>query len=198
MVETSGLNRNPNDIRRHHKRNLIVVPDGLASDRKGHVLYQPSFVYRWVLNGVANIARPDDTIYLAPANTFGGARTEQEIGHEYLRDKVCCRVVSFLSPTGLYVDTRGNARLLRRYLEENDQWPLSSVVLIAYHIHMRRAYLVFKQEEFEISEKLDIVQELPKRFKNEPVVPRLWYYRFPIIHRIYEVLAYWVYRLQLK
>ena len=187
-----------NDGQTCHKRNLIVVPDGLAADLKGNVLCQPSFVYRCVLDGVADIAKVDDTIYLAPANAFGGSETEQEVGHEYLQDQVSCRIISFPSPTGLYIDTRGNARLLRRYLKENNQWPLSNIILIAYHIHMRRAYLIFKQEEFAISERLDIGRKLPKSLKSAPIVKRLWYYRFPIVHRIYEVLAYCLYRLKLK
>ena len=168
-------------------RSVIVVPDGLAADPQGRALGEPSFAYRWVLDWViANLAAGDQVL-LAPANRFGGAVSEQESGRRYLLDRgVVAPIVCFETETGSYIDTRGNARLLRRHLEENGRWPLASATLVSYLRHLPRARLVFEQEGFTFA---SCVAVPPPRFEAEPIVRRLWYYRVPIVHRLYEAGA---------
>lgn len=169
----------------------IVVPDGLAADQSGRALPQPSFVYRAVLDWTAQHARPDDRIYLAPANRFGGHVTEQEAGQRYLEPRTAATIVTCPSPDpgegdSAYINTRGNARLLRRWLESREEWPLPEVQLVAYRRHLRRASLSFAQEGFLLAHTHAVPLASPA---SEPIVGRLWYYRYPAAHRGYETLA---------
>ncbi len=164
---------------------VVVVPDGLAA-RDGKALAEPSFVYRAVLDAV--LARPqDDVILLAPANAFGGPLTEEEAGERYLRARG--RTGAILRPPqveGGYVDTRGNARHLREWLQARQTWPLPRARLLVAERHARRALLCFRREGFGFDGVEMIKYEIPA---GEGVVPRLWYYRWPLAHRLYECLA---------
>lgn len=164
---------------------IVIVPDGLAA-QNGKTLAEPSFVYRAVLD--AALARPaDDVILLAPANTFGGPLTEEEAAKRYLRAKG--RSGPILHPPPVkdgYIDTRGNAHHLRQWLQARQQWPLSRAVLLVAARHSRRAQLCFRREGF----CFETVQSVPYSVPDgEGVVPRLWYYRWPVIHCLYELLA---------
>jgi hypothetical protein len=164
---------------------VVVVPDGLAADWKtGTVFPRPSFVFRAVLDYVA-AQFPSHSIYLAPANDFGCGVTEQAAGVSYLEP----RRVSCIAPSPFsdnYIDTRGNARYLRQYLERNALWPLPPIILVAAWHHARRAALCFKKEGFSIARLIAVPYNVPM---GEGIVPRLWYYRYPRAHRIYEFLA---------
>jgi uncharacterized SAM-binding protein YcdF (DUF218 family) len=150
----------------------------VASDR-------PSFVYRAVLNEVAQIY-PQSEIILAPANTFGGRLSEQEAGYRYLKKKGL-NAVFFPSLSGKYIDTRGNAHYLRMWLISQNRWPLEPVMLISARHHARRAKLCFKKEGFSIKKTIAVSYAIPG---NESIVPRLWYYKFPTVHILYEAAAY--------
>lgn len=164
---------------------VVVVPDGLAA-RDGETLAEPSFVYRAVLD--AALARPPrDVIVLAPANAFGGPLTEEEAAESYLRGRGWTGEI--LRPPrvpGGYVDTRGNARHLRAWLQARQAWPLPHARLLVAERHARRAQLCFAREGFRFA----AVQRVPYAIPDqEAVVPRLWYYRWPLIHALYESLA---------
>lgn len=163
----------------------MVVPDGLAA-ADGKTLPEPSFVYRAVLD--AALARPpEDVILLAPANSFGGPLTEEEAAERYLRAHG--RTGAILRPPpvrGGYIDTRGNARHLREWLQAQAAWPLPVATLLVAARHARRARLCFGREGF----RFQAVEAVPYAIaKGESVVPRLWYYRWPLIHAFYECLA---------
>lgn len=178
-------------------RNWVVVPDGLAADRDGSALPFPSSVYRAVLDRVAAIARTDDSIYLAPANTFGGEVAEQEAGRRYLSPLTRARVISVESDEPGYIDTRGNARILRRHLELTERWPLPAAALIAYCVHLPRAEASFHQEGFQFEEAVGAGPIVIDRADPaHRIVRRLWYYRYPWVHRAYEQLAMALTRLR--
>ena len=156
---------------------------------------QPSFVYRQVLDRLTQKVGPGDRILLAPANRFGGEVSEQEAARRYLvAHGLTVGVVCFEVDVGSYVDTRGNARLLRRHLEDTGQWPLERCVLVSYHRHLPRARIVFRQEGFAWESSLPV---RPERFLSEPIVARLWYYRTPALHALYELGARLLSRLRL-
>ena len=164
---------------------IVVVPDGLGA-KDGKTLAEPSFVYRAVLD--AALARPqDDVIILAPANAFGGPLTEEEAAERYLRARGWTGAILRQPPvTGGYVDTRGNARHLREWLQAHGAWPLPRAQLLVAERHARRARLCFDREGF----RFEAVQAVPYAVpESEGVVPRLWYYRHPAIHALYECLA---------
>lgn len=164
----------------------IVVPDGLAADDHGRPLPEPSFVYRAVLDWIAARVPPEDCIYLAPANRFGGGTTEQEAGRQYLEPITKAEIVAGPSRAPDYIDTRGNARLLRRELEAAGRWPLANAHLVSYTLHLPRALEVFVQEGFSVEQAHGVMlgDTVPS-----PIVGRLWYYRYPLIHRGYEAVA---------
>lgn len=152
----------------------------------GVTLSEPCFVYRAVLN--AALARPGgDTLLLAPANAFGGPLTEEGAAEQYLRAQG--RQGPILRPppvNGGYVDTRGNALHLRRWLQANGQWPLQRVRLMVARLHARRAELCFRKEGFVLQGVDAIGYEIPHQ---GGVPPRLWYYRWPLLHQLYEAAA---------
>ncbi len=165
-----------------YKKQFIVVPEGLSKDLK-----EPSFIYRHVLDVLCQLVTTDDHIYLAPGNSFGGIKTEHEAALDYLHSKGFYNVsATNTPPSSSYIDTRENAQLLKEYLMSTNQWPLSRAYLIVYSIHARRAKLVFHQAGFFLEDTIKIESRF---FPSEPIVPRLWYYRYPIFHRIYEILA---------
>jgi uncharacterized SAM-binding protein YcdF (DUF218 family) len=165
---------------------VVIVPDGLAA-KDGAALPQPSFAFRAVLD--AALARPaSDSLILAPANAFGGSKTEEEVAEDYLRahgwQGVLLRQPAVKDG---YVDTRGNAFHLRRWLQARGMWPLSHAVLMVTTAHAARAELCFAKEGFAFESIVRIPYLLPP---EEEVVPRLWYYRHPAFHRLYEAGAY--------
>jgi hypothetical protein len=166
---------------------VIIVPDGLAADESGRGTSRPSFVFRAVLDAVG--ARyADHAIFVAPANDFGGPLPEEEVGRLYLLQKGCKHVRApdrRAGGSGGYIDTRGNAVLLREWLEEQGLWPLGPCVLVAADLHSRRATLCFTAEGFSIAK----VEKISYRLERESIVPRLFYYRHPLLHRLYESVA---------
>lgn len=168
-------------------RPLVVVPEGLAKDALGRTLSEPSFVFRQVLDYVATIAATDSVVYLAPANRFGGAVHEQEAARDYLNARSdCLQIHCPVYASSGYVDTFGNALLLRRYLLDRRRWPPGPVDLICADIHSYRARYCFARSGFRIAR----VHRVPCRaFSNERIVDRLWYYRVRPLHMVYEILA---------
>jgi len=166
--------------------NIVVVPDGLAFDNiNNRPLNEPSFVYRKVLDQIVEIWGGQN-IYLAPANHFGNELSEQEVAESYLDARGVALICTPIFKTPPYIDTWGNAHMLKQYLENHGIWPLSSIILVVSSIHARRAIFVFGKNGFAIDQVISVPYDIPT---NAAIVPRLWYYRFPIIHQIYEILA---------
>ena len=175
-------------------KNFIVVPDGLATDNTEKNLPLPSFVYQRVLDWIVEHVQPQDVIYLAPANKFKGTVSEQSAAKQFLLQKISNKIVSFELNNTQYIDTRGNAIFLKQYLKSNNDWPLDKVILLSYYLHLPRASLVFHQEGFVF----DGVPVHHPLFHPENIVPRLWYYKYPFIHRVYEFTAYMLFFLKIK
>jgi uncharacterized SAM-binding protein YcdF (DUF218 family) len=165
---------------------VVVVPDGLAyDDANCEAIPKPSFVYKAVLDNLADSYTDGMKVLLAPANKFGCNQSEQEVAFHYLANR---GIPSICVPSSgsAYIDTRGNARLLRLWLIKNDLWPLSSIHLYSSTYHARRAKLCFAREGFLVDSLVIVNYKIPER---ESIVPRLRYYRHRIFHRFYEALA---------
>jgi hypothetical protein len=163
---------------------VIIVPDGLAANDKGHPLPIPSFVYRAVLDAAAQ--RKQARLLLAPANAFDTNTTEQEAGYYYLQDK---NIKAEFAPTPAgsdYIDTCQNASLLRQWLEEKGEWPLPPVTLLVAFRHAARATFCFRANGFTLNIIAPVIYTIPD---DEPIVGRLWYYRWPWVHEAYEFTA---------
>ena len=168
-------------------RPLVVVPEGLAKDARGRTLPEPSFLFRQVLDYVASIAATDSVVYLAPANRFGGDVHEQEAARDYLNARsdglrIHCPVYA----SSGYVDTFGNALLLRRYLLSRGRWPPGPIDLICADIHSYRARYCFARSGFIIARAHRVRCRVSS---SERIVGRLWYYRIRPLHMVYEVFA---------
>lgn len=173
---------------------IVIVPDGLSVNAHGETTNEPSFVYRSVLDWAVDHAN-GKKIYLAPANRFGGSTFEQDAGSAYLERKLIQSIAIPTPDDTHYVDTHGNALLLKKYLKSHRQWPLGPITLVSGKVHAKRAKLCFEYEGFEIANLVAVRYAIPKR---ERIVNRLFYYRYPALHRIYETLAYLRDRLRLS
>lgn len=168
-------------------KTYIVVPDGLAKDKYGKTLPEPSFVYRQVLDYLLKILNEDSVVYLAPANKFDGKLYEQETAYNYLKAKTQCNNIYYPVYNGYgYIDTYGNAYLLKKYLIGLNRWPLHTADLVCAKIHSYRAEYCFRKLGYKI-ERVHRVQY--RTNLNEEIVDRLWYYRFKPIHLFYEILS---------
>lgn len=167
-------------------RPIVVVPDGLAARGRPPVTVpEPGFVFRAVLDHVAERYR-DRTILLAPANDFGCGTTEQEVARLYLEERGLSRLEAPESPPIGYIDTRGNASVLRDDLAQQGRWPLGPITLVTAESHAARARLCFRREAYEIAE-LDAVGFT--RPRDELLPPRLWFHHYGWTHRLYELGA---------
>lgn len=165
---------------------IVIVPDGLAA-AGGKALAQPSFAYRAVLDAALQ-RPPQDILMLAPANRFGGTITEEEAAEVYLRARGRTGVILRPPPVagGAYVDTSGNARHLRIWLQQLQAWPLTRSRLLVAARHAPRALLCFRKEGFQFEGVDRVSYAIPPR---EEIVTRLCYYRWPLVHRLYEAAA---------
>lgn len=166
---------------------VIIVSEGLAASADGNTTDRPSHAYCAVLD-YARMHYGGARVYLAPANTFGGRSSEQQAGADYLRQQnFSGEVIAPPTPADCgYVDTRGNARLLRAYCETNGLAPLPPAVLLSGVHHRRRAAMCFRQEGFRIIRAIGVSYAANR---NAHYPRRLWYYRYPLAHRAYEAAA---------
>lgn len=161
----------------------IVIPEGIAATPDGTPCARPSFVYARVLDYAAGMCRPEDTVYLAPANVRP-CGTEHGLARTYLEKKnnrlnvVCPDLVP-----DEYIDTFGNARYLKKYLR--DDLTATEFALICAYLHAHRAAWCFRKAGYRIIR----VHRVYYRVSPEPICRRWWYYRYKPIHLVYELLA---------
>lgn len=168
------------------RRVAIVVPDGLrASPQRRIAIPEPSFAFRAVLDRTVS-AYSAARILLAPGNSFGSGEFEQDVAARYVRNRGALDVAAVPNTSNSYVDTRGNAILLRRYLIERGEWPLLEAVLVVALPHAKRASYCFRREGFALSLVDPVPYSIPA---DEPVTYRQWYYAHPACHAAYEWAA---------
>ncbi len=173
--------------------NFIVVPEGLEYC-DGKVTDKPSTAFCLVLERLSKIAKPEDHIFLAPANHFGGPLYEQEAAYNFLKDTVSSKIHVPKSNFENYLDTRHNALFLRDYLKQNNLWPLNNVKLVVLETHIKRANIVFAQEGFSFQSE-SVKRENHKFLHN---VPRLFYYKYKSLHFLYEFISFWLFKLRIR
>lgn len=169
-------------------RKFIVIPEGVKAGPGGVGLGEPSFVYRQVLDFTLQLAAAGDEVYLAPANAFGGPLREEEAAQRHLAARGApFRILypGFNLPANRarprYVDTLDNARLLKAALGSAED----DFELVCSQRHARRAAWCFRRTGF----RLAAVHRVPYRLEAEPVPPRLYYYRSPLLYHAYEMAA---------
>ncbi len=165
---------------------IVVVPDGLAArGEPPRAVAEPSFAFRAGLDHVAE-RYPNEEILLAPANDFGSGTTEQVVARDYLAARGLTRLEAPESPAIGYIDTRGNASVLREHLTRLDRWPLGPIVLVVAETHAARARLCFRREGYEIGRVDAVPFERPS---DERLPGRLWYQYYSLTHLLYELGA---------
>jgi hypothetical protein len=168
-------------------RLFIVVPEGLALDEQGN--YYPSDHYMAALDLVMSLAKTEDRIYLAPANSFGAHQEEDHFGYDYLRERYCrsdIRLIDHDIERERYLDTLDNAVYLRKDLKRRGEWPLGPVTLVCNGPHKMRSSLMFRLCGFEVMET--VTSKAVKR-TGRKMVERLWFYDVPLVQYIYELAA---------
>ena len=164
---------------------VIVVPDGLSYDPRARAaLTQPSFVFRAVLEHVAR-HHASRRILVAPGNRFGAAVSEHEVARDWLIGHGCPSVETVTDTPGGYIDTWGNATVLRGWLAAQRAWPLGPCLLAVALRHARRAELCFRRNGYTLA----AVERVSYEVGDFPIVPRLFYYRLPWLHLCYEAAA---------
>ncbi len=170
-------------------RKFIVIPEALKAGPDGRGTDEPSFVYCQVLDFTLRLARPEDEVYLAPANAFGGPLTEEEAARRYLEARnarLCIRYPGANLPVDpdrpRYIDTWDNARLLRAALGPP---AADRFELVCSQHHARRAAWCFQRTGFHLA----AVHRVPYVLEPEPVPRRVFYYRHPLLYRLYEAAA---------
>ena len=164
---------------------IVVVPEGLAFDAAaGRALTAPSFASEAVLNHILDhyAAR---RVLIPPANSFGAPSPEHEVMTAWLTARGCANVQTPSVMAGGYIDTWGNAVGLRHWLDKRGEWPLGPIVLVAAFRHARRARLCFSRNGFAVAS----MDPVSYPVKGDPIVPRLFYYNWPRLHQVYEMLA---------
>jgi uncharacterized SAM-binding protein YcdF (DUF218 family) len=169
-------------------KKFIVIPEAVKAGPDGLGIGEPSFIFRQVLEFTLRLAGPADEVYLAPANAFGGTITEEEAARAYLeRQQAPFRILhpGFNLPPyrtrPRYIDTLDNARLLRESLGSAG----GGFELICANRHTARALWCFRQSGFQF----DAVHRVPLMIEPEAVPARVFYYRYPLLHRLYESAA---------
>ena len=171
-------------------KKFIVIPEAVKAGPDGVGIGEPSFIFRQVLDFTLRTAGPEDEVYLAPANTFGGPLSEEQVARDYLqRQQARFRILhpGFNLPAyrsrPRYIDTLDNARLLRESLGSAGP----GFELICANRHTPRALWCFRESGFQF----DAVHRVPLVMEPEAVPARVFYYRYPLLHRLYESAALW-------
>ena len=165
--------------------NYIIIPEGLALNST-----EPSMLFKAILNELIKVLEPEDVIFIAPANNFKTDTSEQIAAKKFLQNfGVKNDIHAFEYETENYLNTRDNAIILKNYLVENNLWPLKDCKLWSYHIHSKRAALIFSYYEY----KFESIEVRPNTFKGS-IVNRLFYYNYPILHRLYEFISIHLFR----
>lgn len=167
----------------------IVVPEGVAVTRTGDFVLSEHYIS--VIEAVANDVRPEEAIYLAPGNRFGGDTREDVMAASCLSHLTVGAVVTVPEEDlpRRYLDTSDNAVLLRRWLAKRGTWPIGEVVVYCTAAHARRVRTCFERAGFVLASVVGAKSTVEPSRHEARIVRRLWYYRFPVLHRQYERLA---------
>ena len=168
-------------------RTFVVVPEGLALDDQGN--YHVSDHYAAALDLVSAKAKAEDKIFLAPANSFGAHQEEDYFGRDYLLNSQCLAKLELINrdiQRKEYLDTLDNALYLRKYLQQQGNWPYGSMILVCNKPHKLRSWLMFSFCGYRI-EKVWVSKAAHRTGRK--MVKRLWFYDLPYVQYFYEAGA---------
>ena len=173
---------------------LVVVPDGLRLGK----LNKPYLTntYRNVLKKASKESRKKKLkILLLPANNFGSLKSEEEIGKDYLLKRGIKKnmIIIGCKKENRYLDTLDNFNQVRLYGGEIGKKPFKAhkylesgnYYLFTSNIHCRRVLKAIKLLKFGKPKKIFLISSI----ESGSLPKRIFYYKYPIIHNLYEIFA---------
>lgn len=166
----------------------IVITEGLVTEENTpEDNFLLSDYFEAVLQRIIQDVPITESVYISPGNAFGCEYSEEEYAAQYLQSKQPQLNVKF--PIKIrdrpYLDTFDNARLLRKWLEQEKLWPLGEVILYCNAPHSLRSEIMFKLCEFNVQ---NVIGTRPEKVQRK-MVDRLWFYNYPVAQIIYEIIA---------
>ena len=166
----------------------IVITEGLvAEDNTPEETFFLSDYFEAVLQRIIQDVPSTEPVLISPGNAFGCAASEEEYAAQYIQKKRPELNVKY--PIKIrdrpYLDTFDNARLLRKWLKQENLWPLGEVTLYCNAPHALRSQALFKLCEFKVQQ---IIRCRPQKIERK-MVSRLWFYNYPVAQIIYEFIA---------
>ena len=173
---------------------IVVVPDGLRVGKNKKAYLTNS--YRNVLRNAFDFSLKNNfRILLLPANSFGSDNTEEELGRDYLIKKGLNyqNIIVGLKRKNTYLDTYDNfnevlineGEIIKQQFIVSDYLRRGNYKLFVNKIHYERTLKVINI--LNLSKPNQIFTSFAKETGKLPI--RLFYYKFPKIHRIYEFFA---------
>lgn len=165
----------------------IVVTEGLVYREDFAQYYFLSNYFEAVLQQVLKQVPVEEKVFISPGNSFDCPESEEQCAAKYLlhyRPELQVIVPDNVKDRP-YLDTFDNARLLRKWLEQQEQWPLGEVILYCNQPHALRSQLMFKLCGYNVQEVITSYPELA----NRTMPLRLIYYHYLPANLIYEAIA---------
>ncbi len=165
----------------------VVVTEGLVFREDLAQHYFLSNYFEAVLKQVLNHASKNEKVYISPGNPFECPESEEQYAAKYLlhyRPELQVFVPENVKDRP-YLDTFDNARLLRKWLEQQGQWPLGEVILYCNQPHALRSQLIFKLCGYNVQQVITSYPELA----NRTMPLRLVFYHYLPAHLLYEKVA---------
>jgi len=165
----------------------IVVTEGLVFREDLAQHYFLSNYFEAVLKQVLNHASENEKVYISPGNSFECPEPEEQCAAKYLlhyRPELQVFVPENVKDCP-YLDTFDNARLLRKWLEQQEEWPLGEVILYCNKPHTLRSQLMFKLCGYNVQQVITSSPEVVDR----KMPTRLWFYDYLPANLLYELVA---------
>lgn len=165
----------------------IVVTEGLVFREDYANCYFLSNYFEAVLQQVLKQVTVDEKVYISPGNSFDCPEPEEQCAAKYLlyyRPELQVFIPENVKDRP-YLDTFDNARLLRKWLEQQGKWPLEPVILYCNQPHALRSQLMFKLCGYNIQQVITSYPELA----NRTMPLRLIYYHYFPANLLYEYIA---------
>jgi len=165
----------------------IVVTEGLVFREDLAQHYFLSNYFEAVLKQVLKQVSETEKVYISPGNCFDCPESEEDYAAKYLinsRPELKVFVPKTIKDRP-YLDTFDNARLLRKWLEQQEQWPLGEVILYCNKPHALRSQLMFKLCGYNVQQVMTSYPELA----NRTMPLRLVFYHYLPAHLLYELVA---------
>ena len=173
---------------------IVVVPDGLRIGRN----FKPYLTntYRSVLKKACKQSiRYQLKILLLPANNFGSSKSEEDLGKEYLLKKGIKKnmIIVGFKKSKKYLDTLDNfnqailygGKISGKFFKVSNYLKEGNYRLITSYIHGHRVLRAIKLLKLRKPKKVFLIFST----ESHDLPLRIFYYKYPSIHFMYEILA---------